>query len=66
VGFCFIFRVRSQAVHLVMTLALSTVIATIFTLIALFDYPFRGTTQLRPTLFVQLQRDLASTDHVVY
>lgn len=66
VGFCFIFRVRSQAVHLVMTLALSTVIATIFTLIALFDYPFRGTTQLRPTLFVQLQRDLASTDHGLY
>ncbi len=60
VGFCFIFRVRSEAVHLMMTLALTTVIATIFVLIALFDYPFRGATQIPPTVFLQLQRALAS------
>ncbi|MGA8534810.1 MAG: hypothetical protein WB615_11940 [Candidatus Tumulicola sp.] len=58
VGFCFIFRVRSEAVHLVMTLALTTVIATIFVLIALFDYPFRGDSQIPPTIFVQLQHSL--------
>ncbi|MEO6834591.1 MAG: hypothetical protein ABI231_01610 [Candidatus Tumulicola sp.] len=60
IGFSFIFRVRSQAIHLLMTLALSTVIATIFVLIALFDYPFRGDTQLPPTVFVQLQHSLAT------
>ena len=61
IGFCFIFRVRSEAVHLFMTLALATVIATIFVLIALFDYPFRGDSQIPPTVFTQLQHNL-STD----
>jgi hypothetical protein len=60
IGFCFIFKVRSQAVHVLMTLALSTVIATIFVLIALFDYPFRGDSQLPPTLFVELQHRLSN------
>lgn len=60
VAFCFLFRVRKQGVHLVMTLALTTVIATTFVLIALFDYPFRGDTQLPPTTFVDLQRSLSS------
>jgi hypothetical protein len=59
VGFCFIFRVRSAGIHLVMTLALTTVIATIFVLIALFDYPFRGDSQIPPTIFIALQRSLA-------
>jgi len=58
IGFCFIFRVRKQGVHLVMTLALTTVIATTFVLIALFDYPFRGDTQLPPTIFVDLRHSL--------
>ena len=58
IGFCFIFRVRRQSVHLVMTLALTTVVTTIFVLIALFDYPFRGDTQLPPTIFVHLQQSL--------
>lgn len=58
VSFCFIFRVRSQTAHLLMTLGLSTVIAITFSLIALFDYPFRGDTQLPPTVFVQLQNSL--------
>jgi hypothetical protein len=60
VGFCFLFRVRSEIVHLVMALALSTVIATIFVLIALFDYPFRGDTQIPPTVFVQLRHALGN------
>jgi hypothetical protein len=60
IGFCFIFRVRSEAVHLFMTLALATVIATIFVLIALFDYPFRGDSQIPPTVFTQLQHNLAT------
>ena len=58
VGFCFVFHVRKQGVHLVMTLALTTVIATTFVLIALFDYPFRGDTQLPPTVFVDLRQSL--------
>lgn len=58
IGFCFLFRVRSFAIHVIMTLALSTVIGTIFVLIALFDYPFRGTSQIPPTIFTHLQREL--------
>ncbi|MGB8519134.1 MAG: hypothetical protein WCD38_03110 [Candidatus Tumulicola sp.] len=58
IGFCFIFRVRKVAVHLVMTIALTTVIATIFVLIALFDYPFRGDTQIPPTVFISLRQAL--------
>jgi hypothetical protein len=60
IGFCFIFRVRKQTVHLVMTLGLTAVIATIFVLIALFDYPFRGETQLPPTVFVDLRNSLVN------
>lgn len=59
VGFCFLFRVRKQGVHLLVTLALTTVIATTFVLIALFDYPFRGDTQLPPTTFVDLRHSLS-------
>jgi Protein of unknown function (DUF4239) len=56
VAFCFLFRVRSLAAHLLMTSALATVIATIFVLIALFNYPFRGDSQIRPTVFLTLQQ----------
>ncbi len=59
IGFSFIFRVRKQGAHLVMTIALTTVISTIFVLIALFDYPFRGDTQIPPTIFIQLRQSLA-------
>jgi len=59
IGLCFLFRVRSRYAHFTMTLALTAVIGTVFVLIALFDYPFRGYTQIPPTLFTQLQRDLA-------
>jgi hypothetical protein len=55
VAFCFLFKVRSLTAHLIMTSALATVIATIFVLIALFDYPFRGDSQIRPTVFLTLQ-----------
>jgi hypothetical protein len=60
IGFSFLFRVRSAAMHMIMTLALSSVIATIFVLIALFDYPFRGTSQIPPTIFHSLQVELPS------
>jgi Protein of unknown function (DUF4239) len=56
VAFCFLFKVRSLAAHLLMTSGLATVIATIFVLIALFDYPFRGDSQIRPTVFLSLQQ----------
>ena len=59
IGFCFMFRVRREGAHLIMTLALTTVIATIFVLIALFDYPFRGDTQIPPSIFIQLRHSLA-------
>ena len=58
IGFCFIFRVRKVTVHLVMTIALTTVITTIFVLIGLFDYPFRGDTQIPPTIFISLRQAL--------
>jgi hypothetical protein len=63
VGFCFVFRVRSEAMHLMMTLALATVIATVFVLIALFDYPFRGDSQIPPTIFTRLQHSLANESY---
>jgi hypothetical protein len=58
IGFCFLFRVRSFGAHLIMTAGLTTVIATIFVLIALFDYPFRGDSQIRPTVFMSLQQTM--------
>ncbi|HEY1429395.1 MAG TPA: hypothetical protein VGF18_07460, partial [Candidatus Tumulicola sp.] len=58
VAFCFLFRVRSLGAHVLMTGALATVIATIFVLIALFDYPFRGDSQIRPTVFLTLQKQM--------
>jgi hypothetical protein len=58
VAFCFLFRVRSLGAHVLMTAALTTVIATIFVLIALFDYPFRGDSQIRPTVFLTLQQQM--------
>jgi hypothetical protein len=44
-----------------MTSALAAVIATIFVLIALFDYPFRGDSQIRPTVFLTLQQRMDRT-----
>jgi hypothetical protein len=61
IGFCFLFRVRSLGAHVVMTGALATVIATIFVLIALFDYPFRGDSQIKPTVFITLQQQMSGS-----
>lgn len=58
IGFCYIFRVRSALMHVVMTALLAAVIAIMFALIAEFDYPFRGDIQIAPTPFVDLQQTL--------
>jgi hypothetical protein len=55
IGFCFIFRVRKPVIHVLMTAALAAVIGVCFVLIADFDYPFRGDTQIPPTVFLDLQ-----------
>ncbi len=60
IGFSYLFRVRSKAAHFVMTLSLAAVIAIIFVLIALFDYPFRGESQIPPTIFIDLQHQLGN------
>jgi hypothetical protein len=51
IGFCYLFRVRSHSVHFLITVALSAVIGAVFVLIAEFDLPFRGDTQIPPTAF---------------
>jgi hypothetical protein len=61
---CYFFRVRSRFVHYVMTLSLATVIAIIFVLTALVDYPFRGQTQISPALFVSLQRAIDRNEFI--
>jgi hypothetical protein len=58
IGLCYIFRVRNQLMHAIMTAALAAVIGAIFVLIAEFDYPFRGTGQIPPSSFVHLQQTL--------
>jgi hypothetical protein len=60
VTFCYIFRIRSQLMHALMTVALAAVIGAIFVLIAEFDYPFRGSGQLSPQLFVELQQQITT------
>jgi hypothetical protein len=64
IGFCFLFRVRSFGAHLLMTAGLTTVIATIFVLIALFDYPFRGDSQIKPTVFMSLQQVMGNPSSI--
>lgn len=58
IGLTYLFRVRSRFAHYVMALSLTFVIAVIFVLTALFDYPFRGSSQIPPTTFVHLQAEL--------
>ena len=55
IGFCYLFRVRSFLVHMLMTVALAATIGAVFVLIAEFDLPFRGDLQLPPTPFVRLE-----------
>ena len=60
IALCYLFRVRSRTAHVAMTMSVAAVIAIVFVLIALFDYPFRGYTQIKPTLFVNLQHSLGN------
>ncbi|MBV8433909.1 MAG: DUF4239 domain-containing protein [Candidatus Eremiobacteraeota bacterium] len=59
IGFCYLFRVRNEKMHLLMTAALAAVIATLMVIIAEFDYPFRGDGQIPPWPFVNLQHRMA-------
>jgi hypothetical protein len=59
IGFCCLFRVRNEWLHLAMTSALAMVIGVIFVLTAELDYPFRGDNQLSPLTFLRLQQTIA-------
>jgi len=60
IGFCYIFRVRNEWLHLAMTAALAAVIGVIFVLTAEFDYPFRGDGQISPATLIHLQEQLST------
>lgn len=51
---CYLFRVRSRAVHFALILGLAAGIALVMCGTAELDYPFRGDMQLQPTPLVQL------------
>jgi Protein of unknown function (DUF4239) len=58
--FCaYIFRIKNEAMHVFMCVALAAVIAVVFVLIAEFDYPFRGDAQIPPTAWLALQATIA-------
>lgn len=59
IGFCFLFRVRNERLHLLMIGALAAVIATLMVITAEFDYPFRGDGQIPPWPFVNLEHRIA-------
>jgi hypothetical protein len=52
VGFCYFFRIDSARAHLWMVVAMTSVIAVTFVLIAELDYPYRGDTGIGPQAFV--------------
>jgi hypothetical protein len=54
----FLFRTENAGAHLIMTIVLAAIIATILVLIAELDYPFRGTLQIQPTAFVQIMKTI--------
>ena len=59
VGSVYFFRVANIRAHLVMTAALSAVIASILVLISLFDLPFRGDIQIQPTAYAHILSAIA-------
>ncbi len=61
IGCSFIFRIRNQAMHAFMSVALAAVIAVTWALIAIFDYPFRGAEQIAPTPWLALQSAIQGT-----
>ncbi len=56
----YFFRVPNLRVHLIMTCALTAVIAAILVLIAEFDLPFRGDIQIQPRAFSHVAAAIAS------
>ena len=55
VGFIYLFRVESFTAHVLMTLGTAAIIGATFVLIAEMDYPFRGTSAIRPTAFIAVR-----------
>ncbi len=60
IGSICLFRVQSWLAHVTMTVFLASVIATIFVLIAEFDYPFRGDIRVPPTAWVTVSENIAT------
>ncbi len=56
----YFFRVQNFRAHLIMTCALSAVIAAILVLIAEFDLPFRGDIQIQPREFSHVAAAIAA------
>ncbi len=51
IGFCAVFGVANRSLHLVMVLALTSVLAVSLITIKEMDYPFAGVTRVNPTAF---------------
>lgn len=58
IGSSYFFEVRNFRAHLLMTIALTAVIGSIFVLIVEFDLPFRGDVSVPPTAFVHALGDM--------
>jgi Protein of unknown function (DUF4239) len=54
IGFCFLFGVRNARTHLIMTSAVTAIIASMFVMIFELQYPFRGDLGIRPTAWTGL------------
>jgi hypothetical protein len=57
----YIFRIKNERMHVFMCAALAAVIAVVFVLIAEFDYPFRGDSQIPATAWLTLQANIEGT-----
>jgi hypothetical protein len=60
-GCSYIFRIKSQTMHVFMCVSLAAVIGVVFVLIAEFDYPFRGDAQIAPTAWLTLRASIEGT-----
>lgn len=59
VGFTFFFGMESARFQLTMTAGLTVVIAMMFVLIVELDFPFRGDTRVQPTMWTDVQLEMA-------
>lgn len=59
VSCAYIFRIKSELMHVFMCVSLAAVIGVVFVLIAEFDYPFRGDAQIQPTAWRDVQSKIA-------